>query len=99
MLPTLAIVFVLMLLGLIFYGFSIVMRRPPTADELRTEKCSLCGERFPKEELAERQIGDYKLNYFCQTCVTGLHEEMEGKDLPLPLNSKKLISEIEGKKN
>jgi hypothetical protein len=99
MLTTLAIVFVLLLIGAIFYGVGIVMRRPPTVEELRTEKCSLCGNKFPKEELVERQIGDYKLYFFCASCIMGLHEEVQERDITSGLDAKKLLSEVHEKRN
>ena len=99
MLTPLAILFVLLLVGSIFYGFSIIMRKPPTEEELRTEKCSLCGNRFPKEELVERPVGDYKIYYFCQLCVSGLYEEIQVKDVAGRLDTKKLISEAHEKRN
>ncbi len=77
MVTTLAIIFVLALVGTIFYGFSIVMKRPPTEEELHTDRCSICRQRFPKESLIERPIGDYKILYFCAECVKGLVEEMK----------------------
>ena len=75
MLTFLAIVFVASLLAAVFYGFGIVMRRPPTKEELQTEKCSICTAKFPKESLVERQIGDYKLLWFCRDCVLQLHKD------------------------
>lgn len=77
MVTTLAIIFVLALVGTIFYGFSIVMKRPPTEEELHTDRCSICSQRFRKELLIERPIGDYKILYFCAECVKGLVEEMK----------------------
>ncbi|MCI0708368.1 MAG: hypothetical protein L0Y80_12890 [Ignavibacteriae bacterium] len=99
MLTALAILFVLLLVGSIFYGFSIVMRKPPTEEELRTEKCSLCGNRFPKEELVERPVGDYKVYYFCQQCVGGLYRDMQEKDVASGVDTKRLIAEAREKKN
>ncbi len=77
MITTLAILFLLLLVGLVLYGFGIVMRRAPTDHELQTEKCSLCLQRFPKSELLERQIGDYKLMFFCERCIKTLQVDLE----------------------
>jgi hypothetical protein len=99
MVTTLAILFILLLIGTIFYGFGIIMRRPPTEEELKTEKCSLCGQRFPKEELIERQVGDYRLLFFCAQCISSLHHELQEKDLPAGLDTKRLLSDIEGATN
>ena len=78
MLTYLAIIFVLTLIAAIMYGFGIFMRRPPTREELLTEKCSICREPRPKEEMVERQIGDYKVLWFCRSCITDLHHEASG---------------------
>ncbi len=71
----LTIGFVLLLLGGALYGFGIVMRRPPTQEELETESCTLCGQHFKKENLVERQIGDYKVLFFCKECIEKLSLE------------------------
>ncbi len=33
------------------------------------EKCAVCRQPYPKTEMIERQIGDYKLLYFCRDCI------------------------------
>ena len=99
MVTILAILFVLFLVGTIFYGFGIVMRRPPSRDEIQSEKCSLCREQFPKEELIERAVGDSRLYYFCHNCITNLNDELQEKDVPAALDSKKLFSEFDSKRN
>ena len=58
MLTYLAIAFVVLLIVAILYGFGIVMRRPPSLQELGSETCILCRRKFKKEELIEREIGD-----------------------------------------
>ncbi|GJQ21819.1 MAG: hypothetical protein HBSIN02_21740 [Bacteroidia bacterium] len=72
MLTTLAIAFVILLLGLILYGFGIVMRRIPTSSELQSERCLLCRQRFDKSVLIEREVGDTTIVYFCRTCIRRL---------------------------
>ncbi len=72
MITYLTIGFVVLLLGAVLYGFGIVMRRPPTQEELETESCTLCGQRLKKENLVERQIGDYKVLSFCVECIEKL---------------------------
>ena len=75
MITYLTIGFVVLLLGAALYGFGIVMRRPPTQEELETERCTLCGKGLKKENLVERQIGDYKLLFFCRECIEKLAAE------------------------
>lgn len=75
MFETIAIIFLIFLIGLIFYGYSIIMRKSPSQEDLQTEKCSICQQRFPKENLIERQVGDSKLLYFCHRCIADLEED------------------------
>lgn len=72
MFAVIALLFILLLIGAIFYGYGIVMRRSPTEEELRTERCTLCRQRFEKRELVERMVGDSKLYYFCSSCIASL---------------------------
>lgn len=84
----LAVIFIFFLIGVIFYGYGIVMRRPPTAEELRTERCTLCRRRFDKKDLVERQVGDSKFFYFCHACIAGLtadaNDPFTSSSSPLP---------------
>lgn len=82
MLTYLAIGFVLLLIGAIFYGFGIVLRRPPTQEELDEAQCFLCKNRFDRRLLVERVIGDSKIVYFCRQCIADLQ-----KDLKIPPTS------------
>ena len=74
-------------LAFALYGFGIVVRRPPTVDELQLEHCSLCRLRFPREQLIERQVGDARLFYFCATCVDSLAHEASLKILKVRQSS------------
>lgn len=80
MLTTLAILFVLGLLGAIVYGFGIVMRAAPSKDEIDMRQCSVCRKRYPKHLVIEREIGDSKVLHFCKPCVAGL--AMDAERLP-----------------
>lgn len=75
MFETISLIFLILLVGAIFYGYSIVMRKPPTKEEIGSEQCTLCRKRFPKEQLVEREVGDYKVLYFCPPCILGLSED------------------------
>lgn len=86
MISYLAIGFVLFLIATIFYGFSIVMRRPPTSEELENETCSLCRNRFKRSELVERAVGDSKLLFFCGSCIRKLQADFSERSKS-PLNS------------
>ncbi len=71
----LAVTFVVLLVGAVFYGFSIVVRKPPTNEELASETCTLCRQKFNKDDLVERQVGDTRLYYFCHDCIEKLYRE------------------------
>jgi len=69
---TLTIVFLILLLLFVFYGWGLIMRRSGQTDDQEGEKCSLCRGQFPKDTLIEREVGDFKLFYFCIECIKGL---------------------------
>jgi len=82
MLTYLAIAFVIFLIGAVLYGFGIVVRKPPTKEELDSAQCFLCKSRFDRHLLVERVIGDSKIVYFCRQCISDLK-----RDLNIPSTS------------
>lgn len=72
---TLSILFLILLLLFIAYGWGIIMRRTGQTGSDGGEKCSICRQRFQKNLLIEREIGDYKLLYFCGRCIKNLSED------------------------
>ncbi len=72
----LAIAFVILLIGAVFYGFGIILGRPPTKEELDSAQCFLCKRLFERSLLVERAIGDTKVVYFCRQCIAGLQNEL-----------------------
>lgn len=81
MLTALAVLFLLIIVLIAVAGYSFVIRRDVGATQAEGERCAICRGRFDKAELILRQIGDYKLLYFCRNCVRGLYEEV--KDLTI----------------
>jgi hypothetical protein len=75
----LAICFLLFIGTVAYFGYKLVINRGTSPEEINTERCSICRERFHKNELILRQIGDYKLLFFCQKCVDGLDMESKAK--------------------
>jgi hypothetical protein len=73
-LSILAGLFLLFLIGIIFYGYGFVVKSTRRADAENMEQCSLCRNNFDKRALVEREIGDYKLMYFCKSCISALHD-------------------------
>ncbi|HLF14109.1 MAG TPA: hypothetical protein VI932_04400 [Bacteroidota bacterium] len=78
MVVTILAILCILLLGLITAaGYRAVIRGsggPRVAEE--SEKCAICRLPSGKTEMVERQIGDYKLLYFCRTCIVRLAEEI-----------------------
>lgn len=76
----LASLFILLILVVAVIGFKTVIKHGKSPEELNTEKCSICREKFNTSMLVERQVGDYKLLFFCPSCVAKLHNEMVTKN-------------------
>ncbi|HTR81614.1 MAG TPA: hypothetical protein VMM58_08285 [Bacteroidota bacterium] len=73
----LALLFLLMLVAIAFYGYGFMMKPARAPGEENTERCELCRERFEKKKLVERQIGDSKLLYFCERCILQLYDDAQ----------------------
>lgn len=76
----LAVVFLIIVLVVAVFGFRAIIKQGKAPEDLNKERCSICREQFPKAQLIERQIGDYKLLYFCPTCIAKLHAELITKN-------------------
>lgn len=76
----LAVVFILIMVAIALFGFKAVIRQGKAPGDIHKERCSLCREMFPKEQLVERQVGDYRLFFFCNACIGKLHNEMVSKN-------------------
>lgn len=78
----LTIFFLILLLLFIFYGWGIVMRRSGDEKSPGGEKCAICREKYSKDLLVEREIGDYKILYFCGDCIHKLVNDLKKPELP-----------------
>jgi len=76
----LATVFLLLLLAVAGFGFRAIIKQGKAPKDFNNERCAICREQFPKTQLIERQIGDYKLLYFCGSCISKLHTELTTKN-------------------
>jgi hypothetical protein len=76
----LASVFILTILVIAVFGFKAIIRQGKPPADINKERCSICREPFLKSELIERQIGDYRLYYFCSSCINALHRELISKN-------------------
>ena len=72
----LAVLFLLFISLFAMIGFMVARRQSPQAPTPDSEKCAICRESFLKTKLIERQVGDYKLLYFCKACVEGLNKDL-----------------------
>lgn len=76
MVTILAVMFLALTVVLAVAGYRVLGKRTESPGTERTERCALCRNRFSRELLVERQIGDYKLMYFCRQCVLGLYSDL-----------------------
>ena len=72
----LAVLFLVFIAVIALVRYRIIGRPASSSGVVDTEKCSICREPHPKHDLIERQIGDYKLLYFCRQCVIRLYEDL-----------------------
>jgi hypothetical protein len=68
------------MLAIAMYGFKAVVKRGKAPEDINKEQCSLCRQKFPKSQLIERQVGDYRLYFFCGPCITKLHNDLISKN-------------------
>ena len=76
----LAVIFLILLLIVAAFGFKAIIKQGKPPQDLNKEACSICREQFPKTDLVERQIGDYRLLFFCRQCIMKLHTEITTKN-------------------
>ena len=72
----LAVAFLILVGFIAIVGYKMVVRKGLSPEDIDMEKCSICREKFKKEALLLRQIGDYKLLYFCRNCVVKLYTDL-----------------------
>jgi hypothetical protein len=77
----LALAFLVLVVFIAVVGYKAFVRKSgDLTDDPNTERCSICRQRFNKQELIERQVGDYRLLYFCRNCVMGLYTDLGMKN-------------------
>ena len=72
----LAIAFLVIIGFIAYFGFKACIQSAPSAEDQNFEKCTVCRRRFGRDEMILRQIGDYKLLYFCRDCVLKLYADL-----------------------
>lgn len=76
----LASIFIAFILFIALVGFKTVIKQGKPIEELNMERCSICRGKFSKSMLVEREVGDYKLLYFCASCISSLQNELVSKN-------------------
>ena len=76
----LAVQFLPVILVISFVGFRAIIRQGKAPEDINKEKCSICRTQFNRSQLIERQVGDYRLLHFCQSCIMSLHNEILSKN-------------------
>jgi hypothetical protein len=76
----LALFFILVVLAIAAFGFKAVIKHGKAPEDINKERCSLCKQQFNRSQLIERQVGDYRLYYFCGGCITKMYNEMTSKN-------------------
>lgn len=71
-----AIVFLIGILLLTVVGGRILRKKSDVGMPDNREKCSLCRNVHDKNDLVLRELGDYKLLYFCRACIIKLYSDM-----------------------
>jgi hypothetical protein len=72
----LALAFLVLIGFIAIVGYKVIFQSRPQGGNDDREACAVCRERFDKSVLVMRQIGDYKLLYFCAGCIRKLHAEI-----------------------
>jgi hypothetical protein len=79
-LSILAVLFLAAILCIGVVGFRAIIRQGKAPEDANKEKCSICRTQYNRSQLIERQVGDYRLLHFCQSCIMSLHNEIISKN-------------------
>jgi len=72
----LASVFLLLLVGIVFYGYGFLMRQGRLTPTSEMGRCLLCGTIAPKDQLVPRTLHGGKEVLLCSTCIVSLHTDL-----------------------
>ena len=76
----LAILFLVVVVVIAIGGSRLLGKQSVKPEDVNREKCSICRKKFDKGELVVREIGDYKLLYFCRDCIVKLYADLGMKN-------------------
>ena len=72
----LAVAFLIIIGFITLLGYKTIIKGGRSQAEIGMEKCTICRARFAKEQLLLRQVGDYKMLYFCKECILRLYVDL-----------------------
>jgi hypothetical protein len=72
----LATAFIIIMLAVALFGIRYVMQGGKGTQDSPFESCAVCKTRLEKSRLVERQIGDARPLFFCDSCIRSLHNEL-----------------------
>jgi predicted SprT family Zn-dependent metalloprotease len=72
-----AIILLLGLMFLIYYGYTVGVKRSAKSEKEDVVKCSLCTQKYARSRVVERVGGESKLYYFCEECIDSLGREIK----------------------
>lgn len=78
-LTVLAGIFLFFVLLMAIFGQRILSQKTASVKNPNRETCSVCQNVFDKGTLIERQIGDFKMMFFCPQCIEHLYNDMKKK--------------------
>ena len=76
----LAIVFLLLMLVVTYFGYRFISRSGAKRDEPRHEQCTLCRTTLPQARLFERPAGDTRIYRFCDACIRALYQDLMNRN-------------------
>ena len=75
----LAVAFLFLIIVIVVAAQWLFTQKAGSLRPANNEQCTICRSYFDKNQLVERQIGDYKMLYFCRQCVEALCAEAKSK--------------------
>ncbi len=82
MITYLAIVFLVLILVIAYFGIKfLIHQKSISIDEINNEKCSLCRNNLYKHKLIVRDVFVVKVFFFCKNCIVNLHNELTQKKI------------------
>jgi len=59
-------------------GIRLIQKKTREQSGNRLERCAICRRPFDPSAMIMREVGDYRLLWFCRECVKKLAEDLSG---------------------